>query len=159
MDVPKSKVEARAAGAATYVTGKACVWGHVAPRKTSNGHCTVCDQARYSRDKCKVTSRKQINKLRRMFAHRWAKTNAGRRFSGFPNPLRAAPEDNVCECCGKMEIKRNLALDHCHVTQAFRGWLCNSCNTGIGKLGDNEQGLRKALDYLSRARLAADTPV
>jgi hypothetical protein len=41
-----------------------------------------------------------------------------------------------------------LNLDHCHDTKMFRGWLCRSCNTGIGSLGDDIGGLEKALVYL-----------
>jgi hypothetical protein len=51
-----------------------------------------------------------------------------------------------CECCG-VETKR-LKLDHDHLTNEFRGWLCNSCTTGIGRLGDSLEGLLKAVEYL-----------
>tara|TARA_R100000742_G_C4257386_1_gene75248 strand:+ start:391 stop:546 length:156 start_codon:yes stop_codon:yes gene_type:complete len=34
---------------------------------------------------------------------------------------------------------------------AYRGWLCSNCNTGIGKLGDNIEGVQKAVDYLEDA--------
>jgi len=66
---------------------------------------------------------------------------------GLPVPTR--PEPRECECCGRTS-KRHLALDHCHETGVFRGWLCFDCNTGVGKLGDNEQGLLRALKYLRR---------
>lgn len=67
------------------------------------------------------------------------------------------PRTEVCECCGKPEwVKhktgtlKSLALDHCHTSGKFRGWLCVKCNTGIGKLGDNLDGLMKAVEYLRR---------
>jgi hypothetical protein len=41
-------------------------------------------------------------------------------------------------------------VDHCHETGKIRGLLCHSCNTGIGKLGDNLEGLQKAVSYLER---------
>jgi hypothetical protein len=53
-----------------------------------------------------------------------------------------------CECCGFTEQK--LHWDHCHNTHEHRGWLCNNCNTAIGKLGDNLEGVLKAVDYLAR---------
>ena len=60
-----------------------------------------------------------------------------------------APElGTPCECCGKTTEK--LHWDHCHETADHRGWICNNCNTGIGKLGDNLEGVLKALDYLGR---------
>ena len=56
---------------------------------------------------------------------------------------------DVCNCCGKPSHK-SLVVDHCHETLKFRGWLCETCNHGIGKLGDNIEGVQKALDYLRR---------
>lgn len=53
-----------------------------------------------------------------------------------------------CDCCGKKAHR--LYFDHDHETDAHRGYLCVSCNTGIGKLGDNIEGLQKALAYLSK---------
>jgi hypothetical protein len=58
----------------------------------------------------------------------------------------------VCECCGKKQedFKEKFTLDHCHTTGAFRGWLCGSCNKGIGNLGDNKEGLLQAIAYLEK---------
>lgn len=54
----------------------------------------------------------------------------------------------TCDCCGIKTEKLNF--DHDHKTNDFRGWLCAQCNTGIGKLGDNIEGVKKALEYLKR---------
>ncbi|NBO99206.1 MAG: hypothetical protein EBU90_03640 [Proteobacteria bacterium] len=64
------------------------------------------------------------------------------------NELRkTAPEKSeICECCKKTTDK--IVLDHNHSDNTFRGWLCDKCNTGIGKLGDDVEGLIKALNYL-----------
>ena len=51
-----------------------------------------------------------------------------------------------CQCCGKETNK--LVYDHDHETEAFRGWICQQCNQGLGLLGDNIQSLHKALTYL-----------
>lgn len=53
-----------------------------------------------------------------------------------------------CDCCGIYKGRNKLRVDHDHETNLFRGWLCENCNTGIGRLGDNEEGLKKALNYL-----------
>ena len=66
-------------------------------------------------------------------------------------PVATRPEPSVCECCGRPDRKA-LSLDHCHVTGAFRGWLCTKCNLGIGKLGDTIEALSRALAYLKRAQ-------
>jgi hypothetical protein len=57
---------------------------------------------------------------------------------------------NRCGICGKTEKenKRKLAIDHEHDSGRVRGILCRNCNAGIGLLGDNLQGVTKALQYL-----------
>lgn len=62
----------------------------------------------------------------------------------------APPKPEFCECCGKVPHK--WCLDHDHSDDSFRGWACEACNTGIGKLGDNLEGLVKAVNYLIMAR-------
>lgn len=58
----------------------------------------------------------------------------------------APPKPDICDCCGK--ITSRFCLDHDHKTNKFRGWICDDCNTGIGKLGDTKEGLKTAYDYL-----------
>lgn len=52
-----------------------------------------------------------------------------------------------CDCCGE---KKKLVVDHCHKTMRFRGYICQKCNIGIGRLGDTLEGLSKAIIYLSK---------
>lgn len=62
-----------------------------------------------------------------------------------------AAQRGKCACCrGDLRIKP--AVDHCHETMAIRGILCSECNTGIGKLGDNIEGLQRAETYLWSSR-------
>lgn len=56
---------------------------------------------------------------------------------------------DICDCCGK---KTKLYLDHCHDTKNFRGWLCNNCNVGLSRLGDDVDGIVKAINYLLKNR-------
>ncbi len=42
-------------------------------------------------------------------------------------------------------------IDHDHLTGKIRGILCRTCNTAIGALGDDVQGLTLALNYLKKA--------
>ena len=51
-----------------------------------------------------------------------------------------------CPICG--ETKYRLCFDHDHYTKKHRGWLCPQCNRAIGQLGDDIEGLTKAIDYL-----------
>jgi hypothetical protein len=63
----------------------------------------------------------------------------------------APPRPDHCECCGRKASDTplgTLVLDHDHKTKKFRGWICDRCNLGIGKLGDNIEGLQKGIKYL-----------
>ena len=69
----------------------------------------------------------------------------------------APPKPEVCDCCGKIPLGSNgkvkWCLDHNHQTNTFRGWLCERCNLGIGQLGDNIDGVEKAVKYLKECNL------
>jgi hypothetical protein len=57
-------------------------------------------------------------------------------------PIAGTP----CPCCGKPMKKPEF--DHCHETGTYRGYVCKDCNVGFGKLGDNVDGLIKAIRYM-----------
>tara|TARA_R100000458_G_C8243025_1_gene221557 strand:+ start:794 stop:1219 length:426 start_codon:yes stop_codon:yes gene_type:complete len=60
---------------------------------------------------------------------------------------------SVCEICGVAESKENpLCYDHDHNTMKFRGVLCSKCNRSLGQLGDDLEGLNKAISYLKKVR-------
>ena len=60
----------------------------------------------------------------------------------------APPKPERCDCCHKKTKK--LQLDHIHGATIFRGWVCPDCNAGMGKLGDNLEGLLQAAVYLEK---------
>jgi hypothetical protein len=55
-----------------------------------------------------------------------------------------------CPICTKRLIVgvSKIVLDHNHHTGAVRGWLCESCNTGIGRFDDSPDLVRRAVDWL-----------
>jgi hypothetical protein len=55
------------------------------------------------------------------------------------------PSCEICQRLGRTQ------LDHVHATAEFRGWLCRECNVGLGKLGDDIAGIRRALAYMERS--------
>lgn len=60
-----------------------------------------------------------------------------------------APEGTICAVCSKEATSGNgMVFDHCHTNNVFRGYCCNSCNRSIGVLGDNIDGLLRAINYL-----------
>ena len=78
--------------------------------------------------------------------------NCVKKHSKIRNQLHkeAPPKPEVCECCGK--IPHKWCLDHDHSNDSFRGWVCEPCNTGLGKLGDSLDGVIKAVNYLIMSR-------
>lgn len=59
-----------------------------------------------------------------------------------------------CEICGSPD---DLRYDHCHVSELFRGTLCNNCNIGLGLFCDDPTRLRDAAAYVEQKRNAASS--
>ncbi len=61
-------------------------------------------------------------------------------------------QKGCCKICGRhqSEIKKRLAVDHCHDTGEIRGLLCNNCNTALELFKDNTENLDRAINYLNR---------
>lgn len=55
------------------------------------------------------------------------------------------PIIGICPIC---QIETKLCNDHDHKTLEFRGYICNSCNLGLGHFKDNIESLKKAIVYL-----------
>lgn len=60
--------------------------------------------------------------------------------------------ESVCGHGPNGRGKRSPVVDHCHDTGRIRGALCQSCNSGIGLLGDSPEICRKAAAYLETIR-------
>lgn len=70
-----------------------------------------------------------------------------RKLSGRDNkPLK-------CDICGGEE--EQIVWDHDHVTNQFRGWLCNRCNRVLGLMHDNPNHLIRMVEYLIQATVRA----
>jgi hypothetical protein len=66
-------------------------------------------------------------------------------------------KSTCCDICGRVENvekykNSKIVFDHDHTTGKFRGWICDSCNRGLSNLGDNIDGVVKALNYLIERR-------
>lgn len=66
-------------------------------------------------------------------------------------------EDYKCPIClsdadevkGKGNAKNGAwVVDHCHITDKFRGWLCHKCNRGLGNFDDNIDILKRVINYI-----------
>jgi len=59
----------------------------------------------------------------------------------------------ICPLCEKISIPfktANIVKDHDHDTGKAREWICDSCNTGLGRFKDNIEVLEKAIKYLKK---------
>ena len=59
----------------------------------------------------------------------------------------------VCPICKKPSIPyvtANLVIDHDHDTGNAREWICDSCNTGLGRFKDNVALMQEAIKYLKK---------
>ncbi len=68
---------------------------------------------------------------------------------GYDKKKRRTEDGYPCDNCGRTSYARKIGFDHCHETLTHRGWLCDACNRSLGILGDNVEGLSKALSYIS----------
>jgi hypothetical protein len=67
-------------------------------------------------------------------------------------------QSGVCAICNQRETiaarasgkRRDLSVDHNHVTGAVRALLCSACNTAIGLFNEDPALLDKAKSYLLR---------
>lgn len=70
-------------------------------------------------------------------------------------------QGGVCAICGLPPTRKLLGVDHDHKCcpavgrscgACVRGLLCENCNQGLGRFGDDLQRLENAMNYLRRYR-------
>tara|TARA_R100001510_G_C7523268_1_gene117857 strand:- start:38 stop:481 length:444 start_codon:yes stop_codon:yes gene_type:complete len=96
----------------------------------------------YLRPECKSCNN-ELSKVR----------EALRREYGMPDKGYICPICNHTEeaVAGKGNTKNGAwVIDHCHITDTFRGWLCHKCNRSLGGFDDDEDMLGRAIDYLKK---------
>jgi hypothetical protein len=148
-DYPPTRAAAKAAGLKHYFTGKPCSKGHTVLRHLT-GTCVDCQQIANKgwadRNPGESLRRSKAYYARHPERVKAASVRSWRKRAGIPDAPR--PKPLTCEACDAGG--RQMHLDHDHTTGAFRGWLCNRCNLGLGHLGDTIAGVERALAYLRR---------
>ena len=56
----------------------------------------------------------------------------------------------ICEKDGIVGVTVKLVLDHGHLTGDARDYICDSCNTGLGRFRNGKYFLRNALAFLEK---------
>lgn len=131
--------------------------GHVnrPDRKKPRRACAVetCDNHSYAKDLCHAHYLKQ---------RKWSP--AGVDAARYQEMLRE--QGGVCAICAQPERApdkstgkiRDLAIDHCHATDAIRALLCSTCNRGLGFFNDDAALLAKAQAYVLYHARSGNTP-
>ena len=65
------------------------------------------------------------------------------------------PNKTIWECpiCKKRTIPgitSKVVLDHDHITGKPRAWICDSCNTELGRFKDDIETMENAIQYLRK---------
>lgn len=168
-----NRKQAKDKGLGSYPASVPCKRGHMDERLVSNGACAECERIRKRSSSITDLGRQ----LQRERSHRWRLNNPDSYLRSLDraknwrerNPEKARiskercefkklgiPEAYLkpaknCQICGKIKEDNGseLAFDHCHKMNVFRGWLCRTCNTGIGILGDDFDSVYRAAQYLA----------
>lgn len=113
--------------------------------------CKPCRRA-YNRNayqKVKDTPRQKRANLRNTLI-----TNYGLSLEDYDALL--VKQRGCCAICGQepegKRATRRLHVDHCHQSNRVRGLLCIHCNRALGSLGDNLQGVMRAVRYLQNGK-------
>ena len=96
-------------------------------RKTRRPSCNLCRQD---------IDRRAIPSRERKFAQRLRPKNG---------TLWQCP---ICRKMGIVGVNVKVVADHDHYAGRWRGFLCDSCNTGLGRFKNGESFLRNAIAYL-----------
>lgn len=120
-------------------------------------------KARIAQQKYRENNREEINRKKREKRNALGpeeakkinrRENLKRNYGITPEEYDALSEaqNGLCAICERPETRKGmegqLVVDHCHDTNEVRGLLCSECNVGMGKLNDDPDLLRKAIDYL-----------
>ena len=105
--------------------------------------CRVCNELKHQKD---FTVHSELDKYaRRKLRNICKPCHIKEKNLTLKLRIKHSPPPKNCQICGE---EKKLQLDHCHKTNEFRGWLCNDCNSGLGKLGDDVPSLERGIKYL-----------
>lgn len=120
-------------------------------KATKDGHQYFCKEC--SNQRCLDDYHDKVNKEPHHNADR-SKRQACKKYGITTDQYdeMLAKQNNRCAICethiSELKNKTNFCIDHNHETMAVRGLLCGPCNAGMGMLGDNIEGLQRAINYL-----------
>ena len=96
-------------------------------RKTTRPSCKIC-RIEIDGEPLKITEKRRLSSIT-------------------PKDIFTCP---ICKKTSIVDVTANLVKDHNHDTGMAREWICDSCNTGLGRFKDDIKLLEKAIDYLKK---------
>lgn len=123
-------------------------------RLKNKDKCRDYDQQYRDEKRAKIADyRKRYNEKNRIKIRKWNAINSRFRKFGITEDdynQMFMSQDGKCSICKRHQndLKRSLAVDHCHRTGRIRGLLCGSCNSAIGYMKDDIIILESAIEYL-----------
>lgn len=116
-------------------------------RYSRDGYKSECKLCRKAYNHRKYHAVKHTPKQKRINLRVHLKARYGLTIEQFEG--LAAAQGGRCAICRKLPPKgKRLHIDHCHETNRIRGLLCIHCNRALGSLGDNPEGVMRAVRYL-----------
>ena len=147
----------------------------VSARDGHKSQCRDCRHERYAEAKARnpeLYNEKKRRQYARFVAEnpetaqerfrRYQRTHNLKRYCGFTledYEREFEKQGGVCAICKRTEDTkrgngddaiRPLHVDHCHLTNQFRGLLCSRCNTSLGLLREDIDVFTQAISYLKR---------
>jgi hypothetical protein len=130
-------------------------------RKTGDGFskkiCNVCHKLKKTTEFAKNQNAKNNRSVRRPSCKTCRLTMEGKNVSVADKRKwqKAKPNQEPFECpiCKKRTIAgvtSKLVLEHNHLTGEVGGWICDSCNTGLGRFKDDVELLKSAIAFLKK---------
>ena len=109
-------------------------------------NCKVCHQKIVSKYQDNNKDKVALGNRKRKLFNRYGVT-----LEQYENMLKA--QSGKCKLCGDTDSKnsnsKKLYVDHCHKEGVVRGLLCHKCNVTLGRIRENKNWLKLALEYLS----------
>lgn len=128
-------------------------------KKTGDGFpkkiCNICHKLRSTTEFAKNQNAKNNRSVRRPSCQKCRKRLEGVNISSAEKNKwsKSKPVDEPFECpiCSKRTIAgitSKVVLEHDHRSGKVRGWVCDSCNTGIGRFKDDKKLLKRAIKFI-----------
>lgn len=130
-------------------------------RKTGDGFskkiCNVCHKLKKTTDFAKNQNAKNNRSVRRPSCKdcRVKMEGVGVSRTDRIGWLKKKPNNELFECpiCKKRTIAgvtSKVVLEHDHNTGKPGGWICDSCNTGLGRFKDDVELLKSGIEFLKK---------